>query len=103
MSKEFKSVKINVDSIIVIPVENPGYPYELINYAFESTASNRMRLLQLFNNHPDLVYRDYDYESKSKMQSLQLAFYDHAFKASDSWVTVANAVEAWESKNDYWG
>ena len=102
MKKEFKAVKINVDSIIVVPVEKLR-SRELINYAFENTASNRMRLLHLFNNHPDLVYRDYDYESKNKMESLQLAFYDHAFKASDSWVTVANAVEAWESKNDYWG
>ena len=103
MTKEFKAVRINLDTLVVIPVENPGYPYELINYGFENTASNRMRLLHLFNNHPDMVYRDYDYESKNKMQSIQLAFYDHAFKSSDPWVAVANAVEAWESKNDYWG
>jgi len=103
MKKEFKAVKINPDTIVVIPVENPGYEYELINYAFENTASNRMRLLHLFNHHPDLVHRDYEYESKNKMQAIQLAFYDHAFKCSDSWVTVANAVDEWENKNDYWG
>ena len=103
MTKEFRSVKINPDTIIVIPVENPGYEYELNNYAFENTASNRMRLLHLFNHHPDLVHRDYDYEALNKMQAIQLAFYENAFKSSDSWVTVANAVDEWENKNDYWG
>lgn len=99
MTKEFRSVKINPETIVVIPVENPGYAHELVNYGFENTASNRMRLLHLFNHHPYLVH---EYESGDRMQAIQLAFYDHAFESTDSRATVAIAVGNWESKND-WG
>ena len=99
MSKEFRAVRINPETIMVIPNENPGYAYELVNYGFENTASNRMRLLHLFNHHPYLVH---EYESGNRMQAIQLAFYDHAFSCTDSRVTVAIAVGNWEIKND-WG